>query len=61
MMLLESSQPVCVKFDKDGTERIEFDPSKMNKDELYPFAYKGELWTLRKCQRTVSVMKLADC
>lgn len=60
MMNMETPA-VAIKFDNDGTEWIEFDPSKMHKDEFYPFAYQGELWTLKKCHRTVSIMKLVDC
>lgn len=60
--MMEKETPVVsIKFDNDGTERVVFNPGKMCKDKLYPFAYQGELWTIRKCQRTVSVMKLADC
>lgn len=60
MIKLELETPVAIYFDEDGTEKVIFDPSKMRKDEFYPFAYQGELWALKKCHRTVSVMKFAD-
>lgn len=62
MIKLELETPaVSIYFDNEGNEKVTFDPAKMIKDEFYPFSYQGELWTLRKCHRTVSVMKLADC
>jgi hypothetical protein len=61
MIKLELETPITVNFDNDGTETVTFNPAKMNRDEFYPFAYQGELWALKKCHRTVSVMKFADC
>lgn len=61
MIKSELETPVAITFDDDGTEWVEFEPAKMREDEDYPFAYHGELWALKKCHRTVSVMKFADC
>lgn len=57
MMEMETETPVSINFDNDGTEKVQFDLSKMDRGKLYPFAYQGELWVLKKCQRSVSIMK----
>ena len=53
----ETETTVSITFDDDGTQKVVFNPSKMSNDKLYPFAYRGELWTLKKCYRTISIMK----
>lgn len=57
-METKTETPVSIMFDNDGTQKVVFNPAKMNNEKLYPFAYQGELWTLKKCYRTVSIMKL---
>lgn len=60
-MAMETPAAVSIDFDDDGTEWVEFDLSRMKEDEFYPFAYHGELWTVKRCHKTVDIMKLVDC